>query len=90
MTIACAQCNKENCDKPSGWHIIYWVQNRTKEGLERTIDKEPSLHEAAINDPEMLSALCKELGWQGGTIRQVKNEILRLSSLDTPLPEVTE
>ena len=77
MNIVCAECGKEKCNKPSGWHIDYWVRTRTPETLAFTTNNEPSLFDAALQDEEMLLALCNELGWQGGTIHQVKDEILK-------------
>lgn len=31
----------------------------------------------------MLSELCTSIGWQGGTIHQVKAEIIRLKNIET-------
>ena len=78
--IVCGECDKENCNKPSGWHLSYWVRTRTIKELEfGGEDGAPSLMQATLNDKEMLSNLCAELGWNGGTIHQIKEEIIKLT-----------
>lgn len=77
MKIVCGQCNKEDCNKPSGHHIDYWLQYRTKKEFEGLDEFGKTFEEYAIDDFEMLGALTKELKWQGGTIHQVKAEIIK-------------
>mgnify|MGYP001592520507 CR=1 FL=1 len=77
MKIICADCEKENCNKPGGWHLIHWLKYTTPKTLENGDKETTGLYKAAIDDPEMLRGLCEELGWQGGTIHQVRDEILK-------------
>ncbi len=81
MIIVCAECNKEKCNKPAGWHLNHWVRTSTLKELESGgEDGATSLIQAALDDPEMLSALLAELGWSGGTIHQIKDEIIKLKA----------
>jgi len=76
MKIVCAECDKEDCNKPSGWHISHWLRYCTPDNLENGDRETTGLLKAALKDEQMLKELCKELGWQGGTIHQVRDAIL--------------
>ena len=78
MKIICAECSKENCNKPAGHHISYWLHFRSKEEFLGMDEFGKTFEEYALEDEVMLNALLEELGWQGGTIHQVKEEILKL------------
>jgi len=70
MKIVCADCNSENCNKPGSQHLSWYLHCVSPEIVEKMLWKN------AFEDDMVVRELCHELGWQGGTIHQVRDAII--------------
>ena len=70
MQIVCAHCEREDCNKTGAQHLEWYIHCVAPDNVEKM------LYKNAFEDDTVIRHLCNALGWDGGTIHQVRDAIL--------------